>query len=191
MGSAAEIGDQGRGRPDGRTGPGPGCDWRRARASFLDLHAVGHGVFLDSAVVGSMVLVAPSARRPDRTWLNKSRPPAFWMTGWFNPTGFLTAMKQEVTRKHKADKWALDEVDYRTEVTTMERVDQCRAAPPEGVYVHGLFLDGAALDNKQGLLVESVPKTLIVPLPVLFVSGLVRDEAVKRRIELFGKHGPY
>jgi dynein heavy chain len=127
----------------------------------------------------------------DRTWLNKSRPPAFWMTGWFNPTGFLTAMKQEVTRKHKADKWALDEVDYRTEVTTMERVDQCRAAPPEGVYVHGLFLDGAALDNKQGLLVESVPKTLIVPLPVLFVSGLVRDEAVKRRIELFGKHGPY
>ena len=73
----------------------------------------------------------------------------------------------------------------------MERVDQCRAAPPEGVYVHGLFLDGAALDNKQGLLVESVPKTLIVPLPVLFVSGLVRDEAVKRRIELFGKHGPY
>ena len=57
--------------------------------------------------------------------------------------------------------------------------------------MHGLFLDGAALDNKQGLLVESVPKTLIVPLPVLFVSGLVRDEAVKRRVELFGKHGPY
>ena len=75
----------------------------------------------------------------DRTWLNKSRPPAFWMTGWFNPTGFLTAMKQEVTRKHKADKWALDEVDYRTEVTTMERVDQCRAAPPEGVYVLSLI----------------------------------------------------
>ena len=46
------------------------------------------------------------------------------------PHGLLTAMKQEVTRKHKADKWALDEVDYRTEVTTMERVDQCRAAPP-------------------------------------------------------------
>ena len=36
----------------------------------------------------------------------------------------LTAMKQEVTRKHKAEKWALDDVVYHTEVTTYERVEQ-------------------------------------------------------------------
>merc|ERR1711871_1718214 len=59
---AVETGDQGRGRPDGRTGPGPGCDWRRARASFLDLHAVRHGVFLDPAVARPVVLVTPRAR---------------------------------------------------------------------------------------------------------------------------------
>jgi len=127
----------------------------------------------------------------DRSWLNKGRPPCFWITGWFNPTGFLTAIKQEVTRKHKQEKWALDEVLYRTEVTTMATADQCRSTPPEGVYVNGLFLDGAALDIKQGLLVESEPKKLITMLPVLFVSGLIRDEALKRQTELYGKHGPY
>jgi len=47
-------------------------------------------------------------------WISKERPPSFWLTGFFNPQGFLTAMKQEVTRMKKV--WSLDNVEYTTDV---------------------------------------------------------------------------
>jgi dynein heavy chain len=106
-----------------------------------------------------------------RNWLNNGRPNSFWLTGFFNPNGCLTAMKQEVTRKHKAEKWALNDVVYHTEVTNFERVEQIKAPPEEGIYVHGLSLDGAAWSRAEGNLVESAPKTLFTPLNILYITA--------------------
>ena len=60
--------------------------------------------------------------------------------------GFLTAMRQEVTRKHSQDGWALDSVILHNEVLRKNR-EEIRAHPAEGVYVYGLFIDGAAWDR--------------------------------------------
>jgi len=72
------------------------------------------------------------------TWLRSGRPNCFWLTGFFNPQGFLTAMRQEVTRKHKAEKWALDDVVFHTEVTNMDDVRRIKGPPDEGVYILSL-----------------------------------------------------
>jgi len=103
------------------------------------------------------------------SWIFESRPKCFWMTGFFNPQGFLTAMRQEVTRMHKG--WALDTVTLHNEVLRTNK-EEITAPPNEGVYVYGLFLDGAAWDRRNSKLIESSPKVLYAPLPVVHIFAV-------------------
>ena len=54
--------------------------------------------------------------------------------------------------------------------------DDVKKPPEEGVYLHGLFLDGAKWDKHRGSLVDSDPKMLFTLLPVLWVSGTLALE---------------
>ena len=55
-----------------------------------------------------------------KNWLN-SKPKVFWMNGFFNPQGFLTAMKQEVARKKET--WPLDKVSIYNTVLKNHKED--------------------------------------------------------------------
>ena len=94
--------------------------------------------------------------------------------------GFLTAVKQEVTRRHANDQWALDDVVLVSDVTKFADPSTIREAPAEGVFVHGLFLEGAGWSAKQGALVDSDPKKLHCPLPVLYVSAVLATDKKKQ-----------
>jgi dynein heavy chain len=125
-----------------------------------------------------------------RTWLNNERPSHFAFKGFFNPQGFLTAMKQEVTRKNNG--WALDDVIYHTEVTEYEKIESVSKGPREGIYASGLFVDGAAWSKAANSIIESEPKKLFASLPVLYVTGTtkqLRREHIKSGA--YGPNGPY
>ncbi|XP_019488822.1 PREDICTED: dynein heavy chain 8, axonemal, partial [Hipposideros armiger] len=103
------------------------------------------------------------------TWIFEGRPNVFWMTGFFNPQGFLTAMRQEVTRAHKG--WALDSVTIHNEVLRQTK-EEITSPPVEGVYIYGLYMDGAAWDRRKGKITESMPKVLFTQLPVLHIFAV-------------------
>ncbi|XP_068255611.1 dynein axonemal heavy chain 8 [Nyctibius grandis] len=103
------------------------------------------------------------------TWIYEGRPNVFWMTGFFNPQGFLTAMRQEATRAHKG--WALDTVTIHNEVLKQNK-EEITAPSSEGVYIHGLYLEGAGWDRRRNKLIESTPKILFVQMPVVHIFAV-------------------
>jgi len=104
------------------------------------------------------------------TWVFDGRPLCFWMTGFFNPNGFITAMRQEVTRAHKG--WALDTVVCANEVSKTQTKEEIKESPKEGVLIYGLFLDGAGWNRSDCRLTEQHPKVLYIGLPVLHMFAI-------------------
>ncbi|XP_056299693.1 dynein axonemal heavy chain 5 isoform X1 [Pseudoliparis swirei] len=102
--------------------------------------------------------------RQYQAWIFEGRPNCFWMTGFFNPQGFLTAMRQEITRANKG--CALDRMVLCNEVTRWMK-DDIAQPPTEGVYVYGLYLEGAGWDRRSCKLVDSKTKVLFEMMPVI------------------------
>ncbi|KAF7232655.1 hypothetical protein EG68_06684 [Paragonimus skrjabini miyazakii] len=113
------------------------------------------------------------------SWLENGRPVCFWMTGFFNPQGFLTAMRQEVSRMHEG--WSLDSVILASKMTRANAEDLKEPPSEGGVYVYGLFLEGAAWDRRTSRLVEPKPKILYDTMSVLNIYAVQESQTTKRQ----------
>ena len=61
--------------------------------------------------------------------------------------------------------WPLNKTMITVDVTRFSP-DQISSPPKEGVYIHGMYLEGARWDEKLGTLDESRPKQLSYQMPV-------------------------
>ena len=64
-------------------------------------------------------------------------PSSVWLPGFFNPQSFLTAIMQSTARKNELP---LDKMCLICEVTKKNK-DEVGAAPREGAYIHGLYME--------------------------------------------------
>lgn len=98
-------------------------------------------------------------------WYEHGPPAVFWLPGFFFVQSFLTAGLQNYARQHKIP---IDMVGYDFEMMSGRPEDHAQA-PAEGLYTHGLFLEGCGWDSTAKKLCESQAKVLFVSAPCMWL----------------------
>ena len=95
------------------------------------------------------------------SWIKEGPPIIYWLSGYFFPQGWITGVLQTHSRMTgiPVDKLGFDVEVCRSEPTVR---------PRHGAYIHGLFLQGARWDRRNGAagcLADAMPGELFDKMP--------------------------
>lgn len=106
-------------------------------------------------------------------WLYNGPPNSYWVPSFFFPQGFMTASLQTYARKNLV---AIDTLAFKTNV--MARIDarEVTDKPETGIYMHGLFMQGARWESGKRIVDDSQIGVTIVQFPVIWLEPILEED---------------
>lgn len=125
-------------------------------------------------------------RRVDffRNWMLLGEMKSYWLSSFFFPQGFMTAVMQAFSRERGV---AIDTLSFKANMTKslFTSNELVSLNPSEGVNVHGLFLENAHFDIEKGAIDEAKPKELLEQLPIVWLQPVLASEVVQNEERVF------
>lgn len=108
-----------------------------------------------------------------QTWFDTQIPEYFWINKFYFTHGFLTGALQNYARKMQIpiDTMGMD-FEVVHDVIDLEKVP----APPEGIHVYGMYLEGCKWDAVNRMLGESDPKVLYSRMVMMWFKPVVKSQ---------------
>lgn len=103
-----------------------------------------------------------------------SAPSSYWLGAFIFPRGFLSAVLQNYAR---ATGCPVETLSYSFEILNTLDLGELEELSEDGVYVHGLYIEGGRWDPEQLLLVESLPRELIAEAPLILFEPIENHDA--------------
>jgi len=100
------------------------------------------------------------------SWLKDGPPNAYWLSCFFFPQGFMTAIKQIYSREYKI---AIDILVVGCELTDKDPAD-IKKPPKDGCYIYGMYMEGARFDRGNMKIAESKKGELFDSMPCIWLK---------------------
>ena len=101
-----------------------------------------------------------------KRWVDKGKPSVFWFSAFCFPQAFLTGTLQNFARKAKV---SIDRIEFDFKFLDDKKVEDISEAPESGIYIYGLFIEGAKWNYEEHRIGRPVPKELFSGMPVLWM----------------------
>ncbi|KAE9139210.1 Dynein heavy chain 6, axonemal [Phytophthora fragariae] len=164
---------------------------RRMRSSLRDIQKAINGLIVMSSDLDNMYMAFLNGRVPQlwssvsfaslkplaswvrdmldrvaffREWLIHGEPVVFQLNVFFFPQGFMTGTLQNFARKYQT---AIDSLAFTFTVMDVENAKQLTQSPTDGIYVDGLWLQGAKWSPSRRLLEDAKPGEMFSAMSIV------------------------